>query len=379
MASLKALDEVFSVKAMLGSFLGLYILNGEQRGKKERVKPIALKATKESSDDETLTSKSDDEEYAMAVRGYHPLLVDASPTALSSGYIADSNPEEDPEEDPAEHPANRGDNDDNESSNDDNDDDDVVKDEVDEEEEEHLASADPSVILTDDLETMTIVNQGISVEEIERVVAQTPTAARDPRTLTSYECGGLGNYNNNCPIVRFQNHVDMYWKGKAYEDSSATTRLKIGRRRNDLRMYQQFKIFPEVFLEDLPGLPLTRQVEFQIDLNKKEHEEHLKEILELLKKEELYAKFSKCKSWISKVQFLGHVIDSQGIHVDPAKIESIKDWTSPKTPTEIRQFLGLAGYYRRFIEGILKIAKLMTKLTKKGVKFDWGEKQEAAF
>ncbi|GJW36756.1 putative reverse transcriptase domain-containing protein [Tanacetum coccineum] len=99
--------------------------------------------------------------------------------------------------------------------------------------------------------------------------------------------------------------------------------------------------------------------------SKQEHEEHLKIILELLKKEELYAKFSKCEFWIPKVQFLGHVIDSEGIHVDPAKIESIKDWTSPKSPTEIRQFLGLAGYYRRFIEGFSKIAKPMTKLTQK--------------
>ncbi|GJU32213.1 putative reverse transcriptase domain-containing protein [Tanacetum coccineum] len=104
--------------------------------------------------------------------------------------------------------------------------------------------------------------------------------------------------------------------------------------------------------------------------NKIEHEEHLKEILELLKKEKLYAKFSKCEFWILKVQFLGHVIDSRGIHLDPAKIESIKDWASPKTPTEIRQFLGLAGYYRRFIEGFSKIAKSMTKLTQKGIKFD---------
>ncbi|GJU89166.1 putative reverse transcriptase domain-containing protein, partial [Tanacetum coccineum] len=85
--------------------------------------------------------------------------------------------------------------------------------------------------------------------------------------------------------------------------------------------------------------------------NKKVHEEHLKAILELLKKEELYTMFSKCEFWIPKVKFLGHVIDFQGIHVDPAKIESIKDWASPKTPTKIRQFLGLAGYYRRFIEG----------------------------
>nr|GFB04472.1 putative reverse transcriptase domain-containing protein [Tanacetum cinerariifolium] len=113
--------------------------------------------------------------------------------------------------------------------------------------------------------------------------------------------------------------------------------------------------------------------------DEKEHEEQLKTILELLKKEELYAKFSKCEFWIPKVQFLGHVIDSQGIHVDPAKIESVKNWASPKSPTEICQFLGLAGYYQRFIEGFLKIAKPMTKLTQKKVKFEWDDKQEVAF
>ncbi|GJR44999.1 hypothetical protein Tco_1313102 [Tanacetum coccineum] len=133
--------------------------------------------------------------------------------------------------------------------------------------------------------------------------------------------------------------------------------------------------FPKVFLEELFGLPVTRQVKFQIDFmpsaapNKKEHEEHLKAILELLKKEELHAKFSKCEFWIPKVQFLGHVIDSQGIDVNPAKIKSIKYWASPKTPTKIRQFLGLAGYYRRFIKGFSKIAKPMTKLTQKKVTF----------
>ncbi|GJZ45618.1 putative reverse transcriptase domain-containing protein, partial [Tanacetum coccineum] len=113
--------------------------------------------------------------------------------------------------------------------------------------------------------------------------------------------------------------------------------------------------------------------------NKQEHEEHLKLILELLRKEKLYAKFSKCEFWIPKVQFLGHMIDSEGIHMDPTKIESIKDWTSPKSPKEICQFLGLVGYYRRFIKGFLKVAKPMTKLTQKKVKFEWGDKQEAAF
>nr|GEV16913.1 putative reverse transcriptase domain-containing protein [Tanacetum cinerariifolium] len=89
--------------------------------------------------------------------------------------------------------------------------------------------------------------------------------------------------------------------------------------------------------------------------DREEHEEHLKLILDLLKKEELYTKFSK------------------------SKIESIKDWAAPKTPTDILQFLGLVSYYRRFIEGLSKIAKSMTKLTKKNVKFDWGEKEEATF
>ncbi|GJT45593.1 putative reverse transcriptase domain-containing protein [Tanacetum coccineum] len=113
--------------------------------------------------------------------------------------------------------------------------------------------------------------------------------------------------------------------------------------------------------------------------SKQEQEEHLKLILYFLKKEELYAKFSLCEFWIPKVQFLDYVIDSKGIYVDPAKIDSIKYWVSPKTPTEIHQFLGLVSYYRRFIEGFSKIAKLMTKLTQKKVKFDWGDKQEAAF
>ncbi|GJW22151.1 hypothetical protein Tco_0032773 [Tanacetum coccineum] len=103
--------------------------------------------------------------------------------------------------------------------------------------------------------------------------------------------------------------------------------------------------------EDIPKTAFRTRYDITEFQNKKEHEEHLKIILEWLKREELYAKFSKCEFWIPKVQFLGHVIDSEGIYVDPAKIESIKDWTSPKSPTEIRQFIGLVVYYRRFIEG----------------------------
>nr|GFB26566.1 putative reverse transcriptase domain-containing protein [Tanacetum cinerariifolium] len=103
-------------------------------------------------------------------------------------------------------------------------------------------------------------------------------------------------------------------------------------------------------------------------LNKKEHEEHLRINVELLQKEKLYVKFSKCEFWIDSVKFLCHVINSQGVHIDPAK-----------SPTEVRQFLRLAGYYRRFIEVLSLIAKPLTKLTQKNKTYEWGEEEEESF
>ncbi|KAD5803037.1 hypothetical protein E3N88_14397 [Mikania micrantha] len=111
----------------------------------------------------------------------------------------------------------------------------------------------------------------------------------------------------------------------------------------------------------------------------KDHEEHLRKMLELLRKEKLYAKLSKCEFWMREVQFLGHIINEDGIQVDPSKIEAIKEWETPRTPTEIRQFLGLASYYRRFIENFSKIALPLTTLTQKKVTFEWGERQQEAF
>ncbi|GJS54474.1 reverse transcriptase domain-containing protein, partial [Tanacetum coccineum] len=112
---------------------------------------------------------------------------------------------------------------------------------------------------------------------------------------------------------------------------------------------------------------------------KEDHEVHLGLVLELLRKDKLYAKFSKCEFWLQEVHFLGHVVNQNGIHVDPSKIEAVKNWKTPTTPSEIRSFLGLAGYYRRFIANFSKIAKPLTSLTQKNQKYVWGMEQEEAF
>ncbi|GJR21139.1 putative reverse transcriptase domain-containing protein [Tanacetum coccineum] len=113
--------------------------------------------------------------------------------------------------------------------------------------------------------------------------------------------------------------------------------------------------------------------------SEEEHEIHLQTILDLLKKEKLYAKFSKCEFWLQEVQFLGHVVNRDGILMDPSKVESVKNWKTPESPTEIRSFLGLAGYYRRFIENFSKIANPLTLLTQKNKAYVCGDKQEEAF
>ncbi|WVZ97191.1 hypothetical protein U9M48_042744 [Paspalum notatum var. saurae] len=204
--------------------------------------------------------------------------------------------------------------------------------------------------------------------------------------------------------------------------------------------------FPDVFPEELPGLPPDRDVEFKIDLipgtapvsrrpyrmapdelkelktqlqeqldkgfirpssspwgcpalfvekkdqgvvfiddilvyskNEEEHEEHLRTVLTRLREHQLYAKFSKCASWLREVSFLGHILSEKGVAVDPSKVEDVLNWKQPETVTEIRSFLGLAGYYRRFIKDFSKTAKPMTSLTKKNAKYLWDPKCEEAF
>ncbi|GJY03006.1 putative reverse transcriptase domain-containing protein, partial [Tanacetum coccineum] len=116
----------------------------------------------------------------------------------------------------------------------------------------------------------------------------------------------------------------------------------------DLRPY--LDKFVTVFIDDILIYSKTQE----------EHEVHLGLILEFLKEEKLYAKFSKCEFWLREVQFLGHVINGDGIYVKPSKIKAVKNWETPRTPSEVRSFLGLAGYYHRFIENFSKIAKPLT-------------------
>jgi len=127
--------------------------------------------------------------------------------------------------------------------------------------------------------------------------------------------------------------------------------------------------FVVVFIDDILVYSKTRE----------EHEKHLRIVLEKLRRNRLYGKFSKCDFWLEEVAFLGHVITAEGVAVDPTKIEAVVNWRQPSNVSEIRSFLGLAEYYRRFIENFSTIAKPLTNLLKNDTKFVWDEKCEKSF
>ncbi|KAL4013828.1 hypothetical protein IC575_026012 [Cucumis melo] len=123
------------------------------------------------------------------------------------------------------------------------------------------------------------------------------------------------------------------------------------------RVFREFlDTFVIVFIDDILIYSKTEA----------EHEEHLRLVLQTLRENKLYAKFSKCEFWLKQVSFLGHVVSKAGVSVDPAKIEAVTGWTRPSTVSEVRSFLGLAGYYRRFVENFSRIATPLTQLTRKG-------------
>ncbi|XP_070055048.1 uncharacterized protein [Nicotiana tomentosiformis] len=169
--------------------------------------------------------------------------------------------------------------------------------------------------------------------------------------------------------------------------------------------------FANVFPFDLPGMPPDHDIDFCIDLapgtqpisispyrmaSKElkelnehleellakglgEHEQHLRVVLQTLREQMLYARFSKCEFWLEFVAFLGHIVSGKGIKVDPKKIEAVQSWPHPTSVTEIRSFLSLAGYYRRFVQGFSSIAAPLTRLTQKGAPFRWSSDCEAIF
>ncbi|WMV30091.1 hypothetical protein MTR67_023476 [Solanum verrucosum] len=127
--------------------------------------------------------------------------------------------------------------------------------------------------------------------------------------------------------------------------------------------------FVVVFIDDI--LIFTKSSE--------DHDKHLRIILKILKEKELYAKFSKCEFWLDEVAFLGHVVSTEGVKVDPSKIQAVVEWRPSKSPTEVRSFLGLAGYYRKFVKGFSIITSPLTKLLQKEVKFIWDDKCQESF
>jgi hypothetical protein len=141
-------------------------------------------------------------------------------------------------------------------------------------------------------------------------------------------------------------------------------------------MYLMNKVFMEyldkfvvVFIDDI----------LIFSKNEEEHDKHLCLVLQKLRENQLYDKLNKCKFWLKEVSFLGHIISEGGISVDTSKVKDTLSWKTPQNISDIRSFLGLTGYYRRFIEGFSKISKPMMELLAKGKTFEWTPRREASF
>ncbi|KAL0556597.1 hypothetical protein IC582_005111 [Cucumis melo] len=133
--------------------------------------------------------------------------------------------------------------------------------------------------------------------------------------------------------------------------------------------HQYLDQFVIVFINDILVYSVDRE----------SHEEHLRIVLQTLRDKQLYAKFSKCEFWLEQVVFLGHVVSAKEVSVDLQKVEAVVNWERPTSETEVRSFLGLAGYYRCFIEDFCRLALPLTALTRKNAKFEWSDKYEQSF
>jgi hypothetical protein len=136
----------------------------------------------------------------------------------------------------------------------------------------------------------------------------------------------------------------------------------------------------KVFMEELDKFVVVFIDDILIySKNREDHKRHLRIVLGKLRAHQLYAKLSKCEFWLEKIAFLGHILTAEGIEVDPSKVEAVSKWRQPSNVSEVRSFLGMAGYYRRFIKGFSSIARPMTELLKKDHKFVWTPKCEGSF
>jgi hypothetical protein len=136
----------------------------------------------------------------------------------------------------------------------------------------------------------------------------------------------------------------------------------------------------KVFMEELDKFVVVFIDDILIySKNREDHKCHLRIVLGKLRAQQLYAKLSKCEFWLEKIAFLGHILTTEGIEVDPSKVEAVSKWRQPTNVSEVRSFLGMAGYYRRFIKGFSSIARPMTELLKKDHKFVWTPKCEGSF
>jgi len=133
--------------------------------------------------------------------------------------------------------------------------------------------------------------------------------------------------------------------------------------------FEELDVFVIIFIDDILVYSKTKE----------DHVKHLRVVLQKLREHKLYAKFSKCEFWLTEVSFLGHILSHNGIFVDTSKVKDVVEWVTPTTVKEVRGFLGLAGYYRRFVPDFSKIAKPLTELTKKDEPYVWTEEREEAF
>jgi hypothetical protein len=136
----------------------------------------------------------------------------------------------------------------------------------------------------------------------------------------------------------------------------------------------------KVFMEELDKFVVVFIDDILIySKNREDHKRHLRIVLGRLRAHQLYAKLRKCEFWLEKIAFLGHILTAEGIEVDPSKVEAVSKWKQPSNVSEVRSFLGMVGYYRRFIKGFSSIARPMTELIKKDNKFVWTPKCEESF